>query len=452
MKVSMCKIFPPVLFFLLMIPGGMLFAQDIPTRNIEDDSSLRISLLDSWFRETPARVLNKRPEYYTLRGGRQIQVRVETSPQNREEFGIVLARERDGAFTGWAQGSWIITRHRDTGEGTRIRIFLRSDFNTYIQFRPLSGERSLMDVVIYDAFVLRSLPIPVPFERLYVLPVEDVLAMAGDRFPRRFFDIEPAMYQDSRAFVSAVRSRLPELVFADDGAIDENGNYVFIDTLQAQDPEGLMGLNCSGFAKWVVDGILRPVTGTRLPISPLKEPFGDRGSSYTDIWEDLRDPFFGLDWNRNLASAAATVLRSSGQGILEEIEVRSWPFSQLILREPGGSSVMPFQGFSHNAGFSFEGLQALLYALAIDEPGRIYLAAVNNEMGAPVTQENPRGLPRFRQYFHVAVLVPFFTERGVFQVVLFESVEETSFARFRTRYPGQAVNLVRIPIERAFDP
>ena len=105
-----------------------------------------------------------------------------------------------------------------------------------------------------------------------------------------------------------------------------------------------------------------------------------------------------------------------------------------------------------NAGFGFEGLTPLLYTLAIDEPGRIYLAAVNNEFGSPVTPDNPRGLPRIRQYYHVAVLVPYFTERGVFQVAVFESAAETSFARFRTRYPDQFVNLVRIPIEAAFDP
>jgi hypothetical protein len=57
-----------------------------------------------------------------------------------------------------------------------------------------------------------------------------------------------------------------------------------------------------------------------------------------------------------------------------------------------------------------------------------------------------------RQYFHIAVLVPYFTENGVFQVALFDSAGETSFSRFKTRYPGHAVNLVRIPAGPAFDP
>jgi hypothetical protein len=334
-------------------------------------------------------------------------------------------------------------------------VFLRSDYNTYVQFRPFSDEKCLMDVLIYNGYVVRSLPIPVPFERLFVLPVEDALALAGDRFPRRYFDPQPGMYRDSRSFISAVRARLPELSFLDDGAINEKGEYVFINTLQAQDfsaQGGRGGLNCSGFAKWLVDGILRPLTGERLSIAPLKAPFGERGSSFTETWEERRDPFFGLDWCRNLASQAGIAQRSASYASLEEIEVRDWPFSQVIERQSGSSSVNQYPGYLQNAGFGIEGLTPLLYTLAIDEPGRIFLAAVNKEIAAPVTPDNPRGLPIIRQYYHIAVLVPYFNERGNFQIALFESAEETSFSRFRTRYPGQFVNLMRVPLSGSFDP
>jgi hypothetical protein len=57
-----------------------------------------------------------------------------------------------------------------------------------------------------------------------------------------------------------------------------------------------------------------------------------------------------------------------------------------------------------------------------------------------------------RQYFHIAVLVPYFDNLGNFRTVVFESAEETSFAAFKVRYPGHYVNLVRIPIETAFEP
>jgi hypothetical protein len=298
-----------------------------------------------------------------------------------------------------------------------------------------------MDVVLYDAYVSRSRPLAIPFERLLVMPVEDILKTVEDFFPRRYFDPEPGRYGEVREFIRLVRARLPELRFRDDGALDENGRYVFINTLKPQDGAG--GLNCSGFAKWIVDGILRPHTGERLAIPPLKQAFGDRRSSFSEAFEQLRDSFFGLDWTRNLAAEAARVLRSSNFGTLEEIEVQKGTFISVIQRNRGQSSVRAYPGFLRNAGFGSEGLHPLLYTLAIDEPGYMYLASVNQETGPN---------PRLRQHFHVAVLVPYFTETGVFRVALFESAEETSFANFKTRYPGHFINLVRIPVDGLFNP
>jgi hypothetical protein len=426
---------------LMVLAGPVPLAsqnRDLPSAQIQDDSSLRISLVQSWFREAAPRALNNRSFIHTLPGGGRIQIRIEDGAR---EFGIVLARELNGAFPGWAQGSWILTREKDGGAAVRIRVFLRSDPYTYIQFRPLGSDKSQMDVVLYDAYVARSLPFAIPFDRLLVIPVEEALAAVGNAFPRRYFDPHPEDYRDVREVIAGIRERLPGLAFLDDGAIDEQGRYVWINTLEEQG--GTRGLNCSGFAKWVVDGILRPVTGSLLAIPPLKAAFGNRGSSFTDPYEAVRDPFFGLDWTRNLASQANSVLRSPAYGVPEEIEVRKIPFSSVIIRDQGNTALRAFPEFLMNAGFGFEAIHPLLYTLAIDEPGRIYLASINNEV-------NPA--PRMRQHFHIAVLIPYFTENGNFQVALFESAEETSFSRFKNRYPGHHVNLVRIPVEGKFNP
>jgi hypothetical protein len=411
-------------------------AADVPTREIEDDSYLRLSLKNAWFTESPGRILANKPFIHTMPGGGRIEVRTETAGG---EFMVILARERNNTFPGWAQGSWILTRRMDTGEVSRIRIFLRSDPYTYIQFRPLNEERIQMDAVVYDGYVIRSLPLPVSLDRIMELPVEAVLDLAGSKFPRRYYDPMPERYRDLRSFIAKVRERLPELSFRDDGAIDDRGRYVFINTLEVQN--GQPGLNCSGFAKWITDGIRRPFTGDRLAVSPLKEPFGSRTSSYSEALEAQRDPFFGLDWTRNLAAAGIAV-RSPSFGTLEEIEVQKNPFASVIMRTRQGSSIRPYPGFLPNAGFGAEGIHPLLYTLAIDEPGHIYLASISNEMGRP----------RMRQHFHVAALVPYFNEYGNFQVAVFESAAETSFTAFKNRYPGHYINLVRIFAEGSFDP
>ena len=442
-----------------------VYGLDLPVSQISDDSHLRIRLRDDWFTDTPRRVLARRAAIESLPSGERVQIRTE---EGREEFLILLSREMmggriasgsnpeisrrgTGQFPGYAQGSWMLTRNKESGVGTLIRIFLRSDQYTYIQFRRFDADKCLMDAVLYGGYVVRSLPIAVPFERLYTMQLGDIIRLAGDKFPRRHFEPDPLYYRNSRIFVEQVRARLNGLRFADDGAIDENGNYVFIETLQRQ-PSSSAGLNCSGFAKWLIDGMLRPVTGARLTIPPLKAPFGERGSSFTEMWEERRDPYFGLDWIRNLAAVANSTLRSPSYGVLDEFEVRADNFSLVMVNENRTFVTHSYPGFLHEAGYGVEGLHPLLYTLAVDEPFSFYLAAVSDERGAEVTPQNQRGAPRLRQYFHVAALVPYFDEYGVFRIVVFESAAETSFSAFRTRYPNHFINLVQIPIVTTFDP
>jgi hypothetical protein len=321
----------------------------------------------------------------------------------------------------------------------------------------------MMDAVLYGGYIIRSIPVAVPFERLYTMPLNETLKLVEGRFPIRYFEPNPAIYRDTRTFVAQVREHLGGLRFANDGAIDENGNHVFINTLQSQNP-ATAGLNCSGFTKWLIDGIIRPVTGKRLPIGPLKEPFGQRGSLFTANWEERRDVFFGLDWIRNLAAEANSALRSPAglstvgalnasatlaYRTLEEFEVRRDNFSFIMVNENGTFVDYSYPGFLPEAGYGIEGLRALLYTLAIDEPFTFYLAAVNAEIATP---SSPRGTPRLRQYYHVAALVPYFDEFGVFRIVVFESAAETSFNAFRNRYPGHYINLVKIPVSPRFDP
>jgi hypothetical protein len=344
----------------------------------------------------------------------------------------------------------MLTRRKDTGAATLIRIFLRSDQNMHIQFRPFNEDKSQLDVVIYGGYIARSIPVAVPFERLYTMRLNDIMRLVSNTFPLRYFEPDIASYRDSRTFAANVRSQIGNLRFANDGAIDENGNFVFIENLQRQNPQ-TAGLNCSGFVKWIIDGKLRPITGRRLYIPPLKAQFGQRGSSFTENWEESRDVFFGLDWIRNLASEANGILRSPAHRALEEFEVRSDVFSLIMVNRDRAFVTNSFPGFMHEAGYGIEGLHPLLYTLAIDEPFNFYLAAVSNEIATP---SHPRGTPRLRQYFHVAALVPFFDEFGNFRIVVFESAAETSFSSFRNRYryPGHFVNLVKIPVTSRFDP
>jgi hypothetical protein len=440
MRVSLAA----VLLFSTLLP---LAARDVPLRKIADDSGLRLKLKDSYFIDTPARVMARPPSTYMLPSGDEVQVRVETSSSR---FTVLLARKPADAFAfqGWAQGSWVLARNRRTGEFEHIRVFLRSDPYTYIQLRPDEADKNktLLDAVVYDAFIRRGLPLPVSFDRVLTMTLDDILALAGERFPARYYEPNGDDYRNVRTFIAGVRATIGGLEFGDDGAIDEHGTYVYIETLapQLETADGKPGLNCSGFAKWLIDGLLKPLTGKRLTINELKAPYGDRGSGITQPWDSVRDLFFGLDWTRNLASAVQKALYPGHSVPLSEFEVRHAPFTQILVRKNGVTEIQSYPEHIVDTGFAAEGIFPLLYTLAVDEPGNIYLAAISDDRGGP--------RPRLRRYFHVAALVPYFDEENVFRVIVFESAEETSFSRFRTRYPGDFINLARVPIEGAFEP
>lgn len=428
-------------------------AEDIPFYLISDDASLRRNLIETWFTVPVSQVLKQRSKRFTLETGELVEVRFEQGPS---EMLILLARERQGLYPGWVQGSWILYRNLSDGKIKKIRLYLRSDPYVYVEFRPQDAGKSVYDVVAYSGYVAYSRPIPLDMEDLYTLSMKQVLSLAGKGFPAEYFDVDPRMYRDLRSFVVKVRSYLPQLSYGDDGALDEQGQPVYIASLE---PQGTSwGLNCSGFTKWLIDGMLRPITGQGLPINEIKKPAGNRGSNFTDPLEALLDPFFGLDWTRNLAIQANRVLRAPHYATLQEIEITDSPVSQLFLKKNNKTELVSFPPYLKNAGFNIEGLPALMYSLAVQYPQWLYLVSVNTDRTA-VLRQYPSGtvLPSegakgIRRHFHVAALVPYFTEDGVFKVSVFESAAETSFDTFVRRYPGYQVNLVRIPFSEEFVP
>lgn len=413
-------------------------ADDLPTASIADDSSVRRAHFDSWLLAPLNEARAKAPLIVELPTGDRAELRIE---KGAKELIVVLAREGDGSFPSWSQGSWALYRDLATGAPTRIRTFPRTDPNCYVQLRPDGKGRSLLDVVCYEGYLARSAVLPFAFEALLTLPMERIYAAAGPAFPRRYFEPRTEDYAAQRELARRVRAALPELAYRDDGAFDGDGRPVFIATGATQD--GKPGVNCSGFAKWFVDGLLAGRGLGRLDVAPLKAPAQERGNDFTEAYEAARDPYFGLDWTRNLAAAAAYAQKGPAGTDPAEYEVRSVPVTALRVKGGDGLTSRSYPGYLKDAGYGIEGLKALLYALAIDDPRSLYLASVNRE-----TAPNPR----LRQHFHVAVLIPYFDSKGVFRIAVFESAAENGIDAFVARYPGHLVHLTRIGADGAFLP
>ncbi len=359
-------------------------------------------------------------------------------------FYTILAPERAGRFSVYTQGSWILKRSDADGSFMQAKIFLRSDQGTFARVYP-SGSRSLIDIVVHGGVLYREVIVALPFDEILRSPFSRIRKLTADVIDWELFSPDPGLYRDLRALASAVRQRLPSLRYADDGAIDADGRSVYISTLKNQ--ESPAGLNCSGFVKWLVDGMLYPLTGAYLSVEALRERMIDwRGSSFTRGFEEKFDPFFGLDWSRALARAAwAAFYPSLSNDSPLANDVNDAPFALRVRdAEPvnGGSSYEAFSDNFDDAGLDVRGLKATLYTLAIREPGRFYLAQFNARDPKP---------PRLRRYFHIAALFPYFDDDGVFQVAVFESAAETSIERINGR-GYEFVKLVRLPVAPRFEP
>ena len=138
--------------------------------------------------------------------------------------------------------------------------------------------------------------------------------------PWELLSPDPLRYEGISKAVETIRSRLDRLVYLDDGAFNAEGRPVLISSGLEQNPKAVLeaagtgrdlsriqgGVNCSGFAKWIVDGMVRPEAGSGIRLETLTRPSLAPETGFTERYRDSRLIFFGLDWVRNLAAASVT--------------------------------------------------------------------------------------------------------------------------------------------------
>ena len=356
--------------------------------------------------------------------GEKQRVKVSVAEQNQAVY-LLFINEESYSFPLYSKGTYIIKTDDISGELLQIKIFIKSDPGSFIRIFPDEG-RSRLDLYLYGYPLYVDVLLPIPPETLAAAPFAKIITATDGVihwdiiFPERTH----SGYTTLSSMVETVREALPLLPDGEDGALNGEGRFVFIETLK---PMEAGGLNCSGFAKWLVDGLYLPVTGNCLDIGPLKvRNTEERGNRWSQRYETVRDPYFGLDWTRNLALELEKVRR--GRPV-----------------DPGFADVrdVPFFSYTDDVGFPAEHLPLIIYLLAIKEPGYFYLASVNDQSTAA---------PNLRQHFHVAAVFPYFTASGEFKAPVFERNFESALTDFSARYPGGFVHLVRVPGLRDFTP
>jgi hypothetical protein len=383
----------------------------------------------------------------------------------KENFYILFENKRGGKYSTYAQGSWVVKRSRSDGEFVQAKIFLKSDPGVFARIFPFKdptdrNDRCKMEIILYGAVAYQDILLPVGFEEILSQPFSKIMEYSSAWVDWDFLSPDLELYREESAMVAAIRSGLKNLSYRDDGAISADGQPVFIESGKGQDDKP--GLNCSGFAKWVVDGLYarliseRAAQGEepaplRMPIEELKQPHYElRGTSFSKAFEDIRDTYFGLDWVRNLGRLLSDALYPNRQAGPGDLDVTIHPASQVT----GTGEILntrlpydPYPDFAPNMGYLVSGLKPLLYTLAIQDPGSFYLGAFSSDEG---NRE-----PSLTQYSHIAVFFPRFDENGIFRVNVFESCAETSLESVMRKKADEKfkrfVFLVRLPSSSRVD-
>jgi hypothetical protein len=346
--------------------------------------------------------------------GPRVQFRTERA--NGFLYSLFL-NEKDSGFPVDGGGSWVIKRDTADGSFVQAKVFYRSDPGCFLRLLP-SGGRTLLEVFLFGIAVDRRVQVPVAFRTLLTEPLARVVELTRPAVRWELLLAEgPPVEELARALglLRAGLGALRALGEAEDGAMDEQGRTVRIADLSAQPG----GLNCSGFAKWVVDGYYRPLTGRLLAIPELKQRHPElRGNRWSQRFEEARDPYFGLDWSRNLAAALARARGEPGEGW------ETWDVRRLTYLE-----------YREDVGFAVEELPAALYLASLKDPGSFFIGSFNREYGSE---------PVLRQHYHLAVFFPYFSGGGDFRTAVFDLGRETTVADVQKRFAGHYVHLVRL--------
>jgi len=439
MKSSQCV---KAIFFLSfgIAVSGVLSAHEVPSADFRDSADIRAGLVNTWLAGDidPVRLRNSAVYIDQYAYGFKVS-------QQRDAKADLLAITVSPSDKKGVQGNWVLYRKISDGLPDRIRIYPVVDSSIYIDIRsegfdPQKG-RCLLDLVIFGTHAARNVPLGLSLTSLYTARFESIVALTSSTVDWSLLDPDLRMYRDIVSAVAVIRNGLKTLVYLDDGAFDEKGQPVYIkdgspqtsssvlDAMaKGQNPADIIGgVNCSGFAKWIVDGIVRPVVGQGILIEPLKAATVVRNSEAAELNRKSRDLYFALDWTRHLASAALSAeTRQTVKPDASGVDVTLEPFSDSCL-------------YVTNIGYRTREILPLLYYLALKEPGNFYLGAVSDEAG----------VPPMRQYHHIVAFFPSFDADGHFSVAIFESAVETPVSSYMKATDDSNINLVRIRIPEA---
>ncbi|MBO4440252.1 MAG: hypothetical protein J5798_13005 [Spirochaetaceae bacterium] len=413
--------------------------------SIPDSSAVRDQAMEPWLTAPISAVIDRECENVQTDFGQVFQIRAE---REGSEVAIVFApREGSYDFLGKAPGAWIVYRDYYSGKILRVNVYFQYDSRVYVCLRPDNQPKkpkSEVDLIIHGAYACRGVPLGIPFDDVLKLSFSELFNLTKETVPWNYVKTDYRNYVNNNKMVEKIRRKLPQFEYIEDAAYDEFENPVYISTGEARSgTPGKIGINCSGFTKWVVDGITIALSGSATKIEALKQPTIELEGTLYKAQAEEEEMFRSYDWIRNLSTAAVCAERDKEfpAGTLG-VDVQVNPFAGL--KSPDGT--VRNVGFVPKTGYEINLLKPLLYVLAATEPDMLYLGAVKT------CKCKTEDEPETWTFHHDVVFLPYFDQAGICHIEVFESGVETSFEEFVEENKGSYIYLCRVKSSDRFQP
>ncbi len=434
--------------FFFVVPG--LFAE-YNSFGIPDSSEIRKKLEREWFEGPLSELRTFGTEFYKNSVGIEFELRFE---EQDDVFLVILApaslgkvnvHDSQGSrlvsekiFSADAAGSWILVRDKKSGAPILARYYFAKDSEVYVQFRPNKKKSCFADMLIFNSYAARAVPLGIPFEKFYTASFAEIQDFTKRTLPWNYvvsaknllknesqdFMTYDGIYDESLVMIQAIRENLDDIVYLADAIYDEHGEPVSLETGKSRiipkEYDDKLTLCSQGFVKWIVDGIVEPLAGSYLRRDPLLVETVDlQTTGYQGIKAASYNINSALDWTRNLAAAASSVVAK--KNILYKdsgVDVTIEPFAARITEK----GVLNTAGYIKNSGYKIAYLKQLLYVLAATNPDYFYLAAIR--------QTDASGKIDTRIFNDCAAIFPYFDKNGAFKSVVFYDGKEYTLEQF----------------------
>ena len=422
--------------------------------DIPESASVRKNLIDDWFLANLDLLRGKSAEVIQDRAGSTFQVRFE---EYGNECAIIVAPENiekvesysdagvqtfyRSVFPLGARGCWTLFRNNISGEILCIRYYVSQNPEVYVQFRPGKGaaNKSTVDYIIFGSYAAKNVSVGVSIEDFFSLTFNEIYKLTEKTLPWIQEAFYPELYHDSIQMIAIIRKNLERFHELEGAAYDEDGNPVFIkdsipryeESTSSEETKPLY-TNDAGFVKWIVDGLIRPISGSGLLLNPLKmDTVFPNETSYAYSVNENYDIYFTLNWIRNIATAAASVFSDHEYVFAESgVEVKNAFYNNM---------------YTETTGYYIDSLCPLMYMLSVSEPGRFYLGAIRHTVKSSQGQE-------VSVYSECAAFFPVLDKDGKFALIIFENGKEYSFAEFVKLHKGDTIHLTRVLASENFFP